>query len=822
MSAFKTVGCFSARAWARLCVVIACLVSPAGASAQSLFFGDEFDTFATFGANATVMISGTIRAGTCDFIGSATNVYVVNVSSIGDKSKLVDVSNAQGLPNTIQSVLFGGAFFDEIIAFTAPAGILGTGRYGIVYDECQDGLFNAGVDTLFYPAFDVVIPVNIPLLPDASIQATKAAAGAAGNSWNQLMQTVNAIETMLEIKEALECISGGIAGCLASTAIGAMQDYIKEQIMAVFGFVDPKEAAKQFVLDTITHYGGIEADPPDPNYMVLDVLEPVTLIPQTSTDPLVNQIIAVGNAQATQAALLETLLHAIERYQGADIAGNVPGAVAWALEHARSIQRLAETLRAQLPDSNAALTALDQALTADPSDFDAGVLAQPLLDQIVTGGFQPSQVQALLNSGFASDQLDELRAHVAAFPSIAVTEAAMHASIANTIAQNAVVDAALASLATEMTGVINTLLAPPNFTGGLPTADAGGPYVGTEGVLLALSGAGSSDPGGSISTYQWDLDRDGQFDDANGVAPSFAFPFAFKGLVGLKVTDNNGNSTVDYAHVTIADANLPPVIDSIAPAERTITVPVGDTQTFTVGATDPEGAALSTRWLVNLVEVATGQQTHQHTFNAVGTQIVRVEVSDGSVAGGMVAEEWVVAVQAPDADADGWRANVDCNDLVASINPGMPEIIGNEIDDDCRPETLDGGTPPTASFTVAPGVKIVGQPVAFTDTSHDFDGPIAQWAWNFGDGQTSNQQHPSHVFAASGTFTVVLTITDGQGSTATTQQSVTTTHQPVAAFTYAPAPAVRNTPIQFTDLSADGDGPLASWSWVFGDGGVSN
>jgi VCBS repeat-containing protein len=188
----------------------------------------------------------------------------------------------------------------------------------------------------------------------------------------------------------------------------------------------------------------------------------------------------------------------------------------------------------------------------------------------------------------------------------------------------------------------------------------------------------------------------------------------------------------------------------------------------------------------------------------------------------MVAEEWVVTVQAPDADADGWRANVDCNDLVAAINPGMPEIIGNGIDDDCRPETLDGGTPPTASFTVAPGVKIVGQPVAFTDTSHDFDGPIAAWSWNFGDGQTSDQQHPSHVFAAAGIFKVVLTITDGQGSTATTEQSVTTTNQPVAAFTYAPAPAVRNTPIQFTDISVDLDGPLASWSWDFGDGGISN
>ena len=40
-------------------------------------------------------------------------------------------------------------------------------------------------------------------------------------------------------------------------------------------------------------------------------------------------------------------------------------------------------------------------------------------------------------------------------------------------------------------------------------------------------------------------------------------------------------------------------------------------------------------------------------------------------------------VNAVDADNDGYTADVDCDDLEASINPGTIEICGNWIDDNC-------------------------------------------------------------------------------------------------------------------------------------------
>ena len=173
-------------------VVVACVLFPAAASAQSLWWSENGNSFTSFGPNSGVVIyQGTITGGTCDPIFPTTDIYVVNVSSLSQDQKIIDVSNASGpngtgLPNTVQT---GGSrvFIDEVIGITQPSGFLGAGVYGVVYDECQNGTFDVGEDTLFYPAFEVVIPANIPLLPNASFQAMKDAAEAEGNSWAFLL-----------------------------------------------------------------------------------------------------------------------------------------------------------------------------------------------------------------------------------------------------------------------------------------------------------------------------------------------------------------------------------------------------------------------------------------------------------------------------------------------------------------------------------------------------------------------------------------------------------------------------------------------------------
>ena len=75
---------------------------------------------------------------------------------------------------------------------------------------------------------------------------------------------------------------------------------------------------------------------------------------------------------------------------------------------------------------------------------------------------------------------------------------------------------------------------------------------------------------------------------------------------------------------------------------------------------------------------------------------------------------------------------------------------------------------PVASFASS----CLGLTCYFTDQSTDADGSVVAWSWGFGDGNSSTEQHPIHAFAAGGTYTVTLTVTDDLGVTGTVTGSV--------------------------------------------------
>ncbi len=71
------------------------------------------------------------------------------------------------------------------------------------------------------------------------------------------------------------------------------------------------------------------------------------------------------------------------------------------------------------------------------------------------------------------------------------------------------------------------------------------------------------------------------------------------------------------------------------------------------------------------------------------------------------------------------------------------------------------GAPPVADFAGSPTSGTRPLEVTFTDLS---TGVIDSWSWDFGDGNTSTAQNPTHTYVAAGTYTVSLTVTNPDGS----------------------------------------------------------
>jgi PKD repeat protein len=86
--------------------------------------------------------------------------------------------------------------------------------------------------------------------------------------------------------------------------------------------------------------------------------------------------------------------------------------------------------------------------------------------------------------------------------------------------------------------------------------------------------------------------------------------------------------------------------------------------------------------------------------------------------------------------------------------------------------TPPANQPPTASFS-ATNTNLTSAVDA--TASSDPDGSIASYAWTFGDGGTGTGVTASHTYAAAGTYSIKLTVTDNKGVTASTTKSVTVT-----------------------------------------------
>jgi len=187
--------------------------------------------------------------------------------------------------------------------------------------------------------------------------------------------------------------------------------------------------------------------------------------------------------------------------------------------------------------------------------------------------------------------------------------------------------------------------------------------------------------------------------------------------VTYTATDAQGLVTTSSFTVTVNDTQLPTVS---APAAVTVTAALNAcTATATLGSASPAdncGVATSTNDAPATFPI--GNTTVTYTVTdvngnvATGTQVVTVLVNPANI--------WYV-----DADGDnygvagatvtacsqpvGYAANTtDCNDALASVNPGAIEICGNSIDDNCNGTSEEGclnpGENPSNATSMTPSI----------------------------------------------------------------------------------------------------------------------
>jgi len=108
---------------------------------------------------------------------------------------------------------------------------------------------------------------------------------------------------------------------------------------------------------------------------------------------------------------------------------------------------------------------------------------------------------------------------------------------------------------------------------------------------------------------------------------------------------------------------------------------------------------------------------------------------------------WVLVVDAP-ATGSAKRFNSRENST-ASSRPKLTIDYEADLEE------------PTASSSFTPAHPRPGDEVRFSD---DSSGEPTSWRWDFGDGQTSQQQNPSHTYTTSGIKTVTLVVTNPVGS----------------------------------------------------------
>jgi PKD repeat protein len=292
-------------------------------------------------------------------------------------------------------------------------------------------------------------------------------------------------------------------------------------------------------------------------------------------------------------------------------------------------------------------------------------------------------------------------------------------------------------------------------------------------LTVSFNGSASYDPDGYIVTYIWNF-GDGNVTSTHGSLIFHVYATAGNHTTTLTVTDNEGlvDTVTDVIAVT---EGLPPTVSfTFSP-----TAPyMGDIVVFDASSSAPNGGVITSyKW----------------------------DFGDGSAS-------------VNETDSITTHIYTEVENYLVTLTIADSEGLSNTT---ARTVTINQA--PVAVFTHSPAA--VNNTVTFNaSASHDPNGYIVSYVWNFGDGNISTVSTPiiEHVYATWGDYGVVLTVVDNQGYADTKAAIVSVADYPIASFTFSPSIPISHEIVVFdASSSAPNGGVITSYIWNFGDGNTT-
>ncbi len=327
-------------------------------------------------------------------------------------------------------------------------------------------------------------------------------------------------------------------------------------------------------------------------------------------------------------------------------------------------------------------------------------------------------------------------------------------------------------------------------------------------VPFTVSFTASVSNGLAPYTYNWSFGDGGS---GSGPSPTHTYTVPLTDAVYaavVTVTDSTSNTTSGVVYITATA----PLQVSASANQTSGTVPL--TVAFSASATYGE-PPYTYAWSFGDGSVGSGSSV-SHTYSSAGTFVARVQVADSSSPPESGSSSVSISASAPApaplvvsavaqptsgtaplavsftslasggtppytfawAFGDGGQATVEnpshTYQVAGTYNATVAVTDSSGATRSATiPVTVYAPAPPLSASAAASATSgTVPFSVSFTSSASGGAAPYT-YAWDFGDGERSTQQNPTHTFQIAGTYNVTLTVTDANGGTVTRRLTVT-------------------------------------------------